>query len=115
MKATKRKQRLKTVVHRIDSLTLDFTQRGGKRRLLRVQRYRKPLKIDDIDLSKNPEKLSFAILSNQSGRLEIYSYLNNTENVFLSVNGQTVRAEGYEWRKIQSGITKAGKYLGVLR
>jgi hypothetical protein len=111
----KQKQRIRAIEHRIENIDIEFTQRGQKRRLLRLQRYRKPLTIKDIDLSKNPDKITFAALINKFGdRMEIFAYKNNDKNGWIALNGEIFGVEIWEWRKIQSGITKLGNYLGVL-
>ena len=112
----KPKQRAKAITHRIENLTIEFTQRGNKRRLLRVQRYRKPLKVKDINLSKNPEKESILILRTVfNDRLEIYTYKNNPQKFFISINGEFVGLKHFKWREIQSAFMKLGKNLGFLK
>jgi len=113
---TKKKQRVKALTHRVESIDIEFTQRGKKRRLLRVQRYRKPVKIKDIDLSKNPDKISFLVLRTVfNDRLEIFAYKNNPQKFFVSINGEFVRLKHFKWREIQSAFMKLGKYLGFLK
>lgn len=112
----KHKPRVKAITHRIENLDIEFTQRGKKRRLLRVQRYRKPIKVKDIDLSKNPEKESLLILRTAFGdRLEIYTYKNNPQKFFISINGEFVGLKHFKWREIQSAFMKLGKKLGFLK
>ena len=112
----KQKQRTRAIEHRIENLNIEFTQRGQKRRLLKVQRYKNPVKIRDIDLSKNPDKILFMSLSNKYGDvIQIFAYKNNDKMGFFSLNGEVFGATVFEWRPIQSGIMKLGKYLGVLK
>lgn len=113
---SKTKPRIKAIEHRVSSLDIEFSQRGKKRRLLRIQRYREPVKIKDIDLTPNPEKLTFLLLRNKYGdRLEIFVYKNNPKKGFISLNGQVIGADKFKWRECASGIMKLGKFLGVLK
>ena len=112
----KPKPRIKAITHLVQHLDIEFTQRNKERRLLRIQRYKQPVKIEDIDLTKNPDKITFLILRNKYGdRLEMFAYKNNPEIAFFSLNGQVIGANKFKWREIQSGITKMGKFLGVLK
>lgn len=111
-----RKPRTKAIEHSVENITIEFTQRGRKRRLLRVQRYRKPVKIKDINLSKNPEKDSILVIRTSFGdRLEIYTYKNNPQKFFISINGEFVGLRHFKWREIQSAFMKLGKKLGFLK
>ena len=112
----KQKPRRKALVHRIQHIDIEFTQRGQKRRLLRVQRYREPVQVKDIDLSRNPEKVSLLILRNKYGdRLEVFYYKNNPKKGFFSLNGEVIGLNKYDWRRIQSALMKLGKNLGLLK
>jgi len=112
----KKKPRTKAIEHRVENVTIEFTQRGEKRRLLRVQRYRKPIQIKDIDYSKNPEKLSFVVLRNKYGdRLELFMYQNNPEKAFFSLNGEVIGLTKWEWGKLMSALYKWGKKIGRLK
>ena len=112
----KKKPRLKAITHRVEHMDIDIKQRGQKRRLLRVQRYRKPINIKEIDLTRNPDKITFIILTNKFGdRLELFAYKNNPKKGFFSLNGEVMGADNLKWRRIQRGIMKMGKFLGVLK
>ena len=47
--------------------------------------------------------------------LRIFYYKNNPELVFISLNGQLIRINKYNWREIQGAFMKAGKYLKLLK
>ena len=112
----KKKPRIKAICHRIDNMTVEFKQRGTKRRLLIVQRYRKPIKVKDIDLTPNPEKETYMVLTNKYGdRLEMFGYKNNPKKCFISLNGEVIGADNLNWRRINKGLMKMGKKLGILK
>jgi hypothetical protein len=104
----------KTTIRQTETIIRD--KQGKPRKIITMRRYREPIIYEEQDLTKNPEKIVFAIITDGCGnRLELFGYKNNPEKAFFSLNGQIVRAEVWEWRKIQSGIMKMGKFLGVLK
>jgi hypothetical protein len=104
----------KTTIRQTETIIRD--REGKPRKIITMRRYRNPLIYQEQDLTKNPDKIVFAIITNEFGdRLELFAYKNNPEKAFISLNGQVMGATPRKWSEIQSGITKMGKFLGVLK
>lgn len=113
----KKKQRPRALVSYINNLNIDLTTtKGKKHRLLQIQRYKKPLKVKDIPLTKNKEKTTYFLHKTAYGdRIEIFTYRNNPQKFFISLNGQFVGLKHFKWRELQSAFMKLGKNLGFLK
>jgi len=112
--APKKRKPSKPIIHAVQHLDIDIKQRGEKRRILRIQRYKQPVLITDIEIEKNPDKISFGVIRNDYGdRLELFAYKDNPETVFISLNGNYLALDKHKLREMVSFLTKGAWFIGL--
>ena len=73
------------------------------------------LETEIVDMSPNPEKISFGTIKSFDSSLEVATYRRlKGEYVYIFLNGEHIAIDRWKWRQMLSIWMKAGHYLGSI-
>lgn len=66
-------------------------------------------------MKKNPEKISFGVITRYNDRIEFYSYRDKFSDWWISVNMNQFKLDRDDWKKIFRIMNKIGHFLGLYK